>query len=479
MALALSVWCNAQTKGDINYPLIGTVQSRSSNEIVASNWAIGGETMDRDYSDYNEWKQYLGPLGAKKIRLQAGWAKCEPRKGEYNFQWLDEIIDDVIAQGIEPWLQTSYGNPIYEGGGDIYLSGGFPTSPEALKAWDNWVTALVRRYRGRVKIWEIWNESDLNAKNTPEAYTKLFIRTAEIIRNGIPDATIYALSLAGPGNVEYVKSFLETLKEKDKLNLVDEITLHGYSFRPEDVYDRYFRMNQMVQSYSDKIKLNQGELGAPSENQPMYALNSYDWTEISQSKWLLRKLLGDLGHDFHSLYFTIIDLNYIRRYRRENNEVIELEEPIRTVNTKGLIKAKKDNSVDYLKPSYGAYQNITSIFDHSLVRIPNYPYSSSTDLSLSVYGYALKNFDYQVVTIWENGDTPNNELDKTNIDFEFNKGNFEDPVYIDMLNGKIYDIPDADWDKNGTQFNFRNIPVYDSPILIAEKSVIRIEEINK
>lgn len=476
IALMLYISSMAQKNQDIVYSSIGTVQPRSSHEIASSNWSIGGETMDRDYSDYHQWKQHLGQLGAKKIRLQAGWAKCEPKKGQYNFQWLDEIIDDVIAQGLEPWLQTSYGNPIYEGGGDIYLSGGFPSSPEALAAWDNWISHLVKRYQGRVKIWEIWNESDLNAKNSPEAYTDIFIRTAEIIRSEISDATIYALSLAGPGNTEYVGSFLKKLKEVEKLDLVDEITLHGYSFRPEDVYENYFKMNRLVQSYSDKIQINQGELGAPSENQTQYALRNYEWTETSQSKWLLRKLLGDLGHDIHSLYFTIIDLNYIKRYKRENNMVIELDEPIYTVNTKGLIKAKKDNSVDYLKPSYYAYQNLTSIFDHSLERISNYPYTTNSKASLSVYGYGVKNFDNQIITIWEDGDTPNNSTKKVNMNFEFSKANFVEPVYVDIRTGKVFEIPRKDWEKNGTLYKFRNIPIYDSPILIAEKGLITIKK---
>lgn len=475
VAFILSNWCNAQDNSEgIDYPLIGMVESRSSHEIASSNWSIGGETMDRDYSDYHQWKQYLGPLGAKKIRLQAGWAKCEPEKGVYNFQWLDEIIDDVIAQGLEPWLQASYGNPIYEGGGQIFLSGGFPTSEEALNAWDKWVTKMVERYQGRVKIWEVWNESDLNVRNTAEDYTDLFIRTAEIIRAGIPDATIYALSLGDPGREEYVRTFLQGLEDKEKLHLVDEITLHGYTFRPEDIYSKYIKLNQLIHSFSDDIKLNQGELGAPSENQPMYALSNYDWTETSQSKWLLRKLLGDLGHDIHSLYFTIIDLNYAKRYRSENGVVIELEEPILTTNTKGLIKANPDNTVDYLKPSYTAYQNITSIFDHSLVRIPGYAYTTSADLSLSVFGYGLKNFDYQVITIWEDSETPNNSLERTEVDFVFPQGNFIDPVYVDMRTGEIYDIPDSDWEKSGTHFSFRGIPIYDSPILIAEKSLLWI-----
>src|SRR5690606_37508130 len=142
-------------------------------------------------------------------------------------------------------------------------------------------------------------------------------------------------------------------------------------------------------------------------------------------------------------------------------------------------KANKDNSVDYLKPSYYAFQNITSVFDHSLERIPNYPYSTNANISLSVFGYQMKNFDYQVITIWDDSDTPNNSTEKTQFDFEFSKGNFTDPVYVDMRTGEVYDIPKADWEKRGAFYKFKNIPVYDSPILIAEKSIIRIKDKNK
>lgn len=94
------------------------------------------------------------------------------------------------AQGVAPWLQTSYGNPIYVGGGDVYLGGGMPTSNAALAAWDRWVAALAVRYRDKVKVWEVWNESDLNDDNPPDAYAALYVRTAEIIRAAIPEDSV-------------------------------------------------------------------------------------------------------------------------------------------------------------------------------------------------------------------------------------------------------------------------------------------------
>lgn len=96
---------------------IGAIQTRSTKEIDSSRLTVGCETLDRDHAVWDNYKDYLPPLGVKKIRLQAGWAKCEKVPGVYDWKWLDEIIDYAIANKIEPWLQPSYGNPAYQGGG--------------------------------------------------------------------------------------------------------------------------------------------------------------------------------------------------------------------------------------------------------------------------------------------------------------------------------------------------------------------------
>ena len=68
---------------------VGTVRARHARDITGSNWSVGAETMDRDYTVYRYYRDYLGPIGAKKARIQAGWAKtlglarCDhPRHGQ-------------------------------------------------------------------------------------------------------------------------------------------------------------------------------------------------------------------------------------------------------------------------------------------------------------------------------------------------------------------------------------------------------------
>ena len=88
---------------------IGTIRPRAAHEIVDSNWTLGCEVLDRDFANFDEYKRFLAPLGIKKIRLQAGWAKCEREKGRYDFSWLDHQVDFALANGIAPMLETGYG----------------------------------------------------------------------------------------------------------------------------------------------------------------------------------------------------------------------------------------------------------------------------------------------------------------------------------------------------------------------------------
>ncbi len=64
----------------VPYEAIGVLSPKSIHE-VKNDLTLGCEVLDRDYADYHQYKEYIVPLGLKKIRLQAGWAKTEKIKG--------------------------------------------------------------------------------------------------------------------------------------------------------------------------------------------------------------------------------------------------------------------------------------------------------------------------------------------------------------------------------------------------------------
>lgn len=93
------------------FAFAGQVQPRHARDIASNRWSIGAEAQDRDYSTYSAWRAYLGPLGVKGARLQSGWARTDRGGGVYDYGWLDPVVDDMLAQGVQPWLSLSYGNP--------------------------------------------------------------------------------------------------------------------------------------------------------------------------------------------------------------------------------------------------------------------------------------------------------------------------------------------------------------------------------
>ncbi len=439
---------------------LGELKNRDAKEIKSSTWSIGGETLDRDYTDYQSYKRYLGPLGAKRIRLQGGWSKCEKEKGVYSFAWLDSIIPDAASRGVYPWVELSYGNPIYEGGGEAKLAGHIPASPEALTAWDRWVTKMVTRYKAQVPEWEIWNEPDLNPPHTGKELREFYLRTAKIIRNIQPEAKLIALGMATVTRLEFVKDFMEYVKDTNGLSYIDIMTYHGYAYNPDESYPLIEKLRQLVWSYKPTVVFMQGENGAPSTPKAFTigALRDKDWSEFTQAKWDLRRMLGDHGRGIATNLFTISDIHYTA-----GDHMVG-------VNTKGILKTNPDKTIERPKMSYHAAQNVFSLFDNQIILDTTRPVTDQK--TVTAFQYHKKQNDRSIITLWSGEAMPAESYDPKVTEVIIENGKFENPVYVDLITGKIYEIPKKNWRKSGHKYIFNSIPVPDYPVLIADNEAL-------
>ena len=142
---------------------IGRVKPASAAEIGWSRLGVGFEKLDRKAFDPAAAYDQVAQLGVHYVRIQSGWQRTERAEGVYDFAWLDDIVDNLIARGQEPWIDLCYGNDLYNELARRYYGavGCAPVSSEREKrAWESYVCALVARYRGRVQWFEIWNEAD-------------------------------------------------------------------------------------------------------------------------------------------------------------------------------------------------------------------------------------------------------------------------------------------------------------------------------
>ncbi len=427
---------------------IGWLATRHARDIKSSPWSVGCETLDRDQARFSVYKDYVGELGVKHARLQSGWAKCEKQKGVYDFAWLDECVYGLDKQGVKPWMCLCYGNPLY--GSDFHLGAGVAAvanNEEALAAWLKYVKATVSRYQDTINQWEIWNEPNSHGC---EEYATLLMKTAETIKKVQPNAVIMGLSLAGV-SLEFTKGVLEILKEHQKLDCIDYVTYHPYTRNPDTSYRAVDKLKQLVESYRPEIKLYQGENGCPSILEWTHALSHYPWTEYSQAKWFLRRLTGDRVRGIPSSAFTIIDLRYPNM-----------------LQSFGLIRSNLLHQFIYKRPAYHGVQHLASFFDDGVKPLGVLACESNCPRTITVAGFEKEGTS--VVLVWYSDEVPSDTLEWDLVDLTIHGATFEDPVYVEMITGKVYALDRSGWKAEERAVEFTKLPVWDSPVMIAERS---------
>ncbi len=442
-------WEKFQASGPELKP-IGNLAVRHAKEIKSSPWSIGCETLDRDYAKFSTYKDYVGELGAKHGRLQSGWAKCEKEKGVYDFAWLDESVYGLREQTVEPWICLCYGNPLY--GSDINLGAGLAglvESPEAMAAWSKYIAATVNRYKDVVTVWEIWNEPFGQGKN----YAVLVLTTAELIKKIQPQATVMVTAVHDPDRVHV----LEALKAANKLDLVDLWAYHPYTPNPDTSYPAAEKTKALVQSYSPKYKIYQGEVGCPAILEWTHALANYPWTEYSQPKWDLRRMAGDRVRGIDSSIFTMIDLKYTNMQQ-----------------SFGMIRSNLLLQFIYKRPVFYAVQHMMSFFDDEVKPAGLLECQSNSDRTITAAGFTKQSTP--VVLLWYSDKVPSDELKWDLVDLTIKNVKFQDPVYVEMITGKVYNIDKANCKTSGADTTFQQLPVWDSPIMIAERSQVELKQ---
>ena len=468
--------CCQSDDGNEGYKFIGTIDHLPTTRINNNSWTIGCEVLDRDYGNYSSYREFLPKLGAKTARLQLGWAKCEKQRGIYNFNWMKEIVAGLKTKKIRPWLQFSYGNPIYDGGGEPTLAGGIPRSEEALKAWDNWVRETVSQFKNQTNYWEVWNEPNLPDNNkvikTPEEYGKFFIQTAEVIRQVQPDAVISGLVLCGmhKSSFEYITGFLVYLKKCGKLDLLDEMTYHPYPQVPEETYPMADSLRMVLSNYSSKIRIKHGETGCPAEFNKSGVLSGHEWTEISQAKWLLRRMCGDYVNNIPTSIFTIIDYTYPDTKSQGHGYTLKM----------GLLAKESLKPIIRMRTSFSAVQNAINILNENwqnpLRSVFKIEQPADSINSEDIYCYQLNNrkSGKSMLMVWLGNQVPVNSMQKRFIRISIDHIHFQKPVLVDLLNGKAYSMNNKSFIESRDSSITVNIPFYDSPAIITENSEIDV-----
>ncbi len=131
-------------------------------------------------------------LGLRYIRTGVNWEYVERAPGQWNdahLDWFSQAIDRFGAVGTRIQFLlcycTRYAAAKEKQDAANHLDWMF--SPPDLDAWRAYVAKMVARYGDRVRLWEAWNEADIEFwRGSVEQYQALLRVTHEEVKRGDP-----------------------------------------------------------------------------------------------------------------------------------------------------------------------------------------------------------------------------------------------------------------------------------------------------
>ncbi|MBI4302248.1 MAG: hypothetical protein HY664_06555 [Chloroflexi bacterium] len=255
--------------------------------------------------------------GFNWAKQQIPWRDWEPAPGQYHWDLLDQMVDGAVGNEVNLLFSVvkapDWARPK---GTDLSVDG----PPADFQVFGRSLAALVQRYKGKVKAYEIWNEQNLwyewggrGKRLSAQEYVRLLRIAYQSIKGVDPQAIVLSGGLTPTGvndgdiAVDDV-AYLEQMYKAGFASYVDAVGAHagGYNNPPDDDPDHksvtsttykghwsfYFRrleqLHDVMLRYGDDRKLWVTEFGWSTNNaDPNYAYGA-DNSDEDQARYLVR-----------------------------------------------------------------------------------------------------------------------------------------------------------------------------------------------
>jgi hypothetical protein len=177
------------------------------------------------------------PTTAGSVRLWdtgVTWREVQPAKGVWDWSRLDAQVAQALAKRAQPVLVLGQ-TPAWASSRPTqvaYVGKGAAAYPKLLSDWGTYVKTVAKRYKGRVKVYETWNEPNLPGffSGTAAQMKTLHITAAKLIKSVDPAATVLSpgMPIRRPGSLEWMRAFFASMTAVEKARYVDVVNLHLY-----------------------------------------------------------------------------------------------------------------------------------------------------------------------------------------------------------------------------------------------------------
>ncbi len=223
--------------------LLALALSVSAFGTCANAAGIGACTHTSHGNDIGKTFEAAEATSLTWMRDELLWEHVEAVKGELKLPFNAAWINKANEQGIKPLVILAFGNRLYsaaEVSQEDIEQGAFAHcalpvrdgSPETtaddeyFEAYINYVDFISKEMKGKVGVYEIWNEPDIKAFNAKDAtatdYTALLKEAYKVIKKNDPDARV-----AG-GVLALSSEFLEDMLKAGAGEYMDMLSMHYY-----------------------------------------------------------------------------------------------------------------------------------------------------------------------------------------------------------------------------------------------------------
>jgi len=122
---------------------------------------------------------------------------------------------------------------------------------------------------------------------------------------------------------------------------------------------------------------------------------------------------------------------------------------------------------------------VVSVFNDSVTVNGEAKVEVSPADGLSVYAFRDRETGHDLIALWDSSAMPIDPCELTTVDVAVTDLKLSDPVWVDLLTSRIYRIPAANISKVGRTTTLKEIPVFDSPVILTDRSILSYVQARK
>lgn len=226
---------------------------KEKNLIYGVNvvWGVSGSSWGADFHfRVPTLISYMKAGGVTCTRLGVSWADVESKKGVRDWSYTDKFVDLVVKNGFEiiccfcttpEWASelSEEEKMLFHKRGLSNLIGVVAPKEKYYDILEDFAEETARRYKGKIKYYEFWNEpdgmgmpfieyengkpKDIRFGGDPKVYTELLKRVYRGLKRGNPECVVSV------GGLESKTSFLKGIYDNGGKPYFDAVAIHPYA----------------------------------------------------------------------------------------------------------------------------------------------------------------------------------------------------------------------------------------------------------